>query len=146
MHCFGALWPRERLHVQSLNLIDVTFDSVDKESKSVREAWKAYLDHLNTPMQGEAWGTRREDLLVDLLYTMSNVLGYDFDKTHIRRTSYFPRGYGEIELDQATIRRGLARVMEGNAAFPVIVYYPVPTPEISQQEAEAVTHPSRPQT
>ena len=35
-------------HVQALNMIDIIFYK-DKAEKPVREAWKKYLDHLNTP-------------------------------------------------------------------------------------------------
>lgn len=109
-------------HVQALNLIDIEFHGTDAKSKSVLNAWKAYLDHLGVPqMDGAVWGAKREDLFVDLLYEMSRHLGYEFDKTHIRRTSYFPRGYGDLESDQLAIRKGLAAVMKGEASFPIFL-------------------------
>jgi hypothetical protein len=35
-------------HVQALNTIDIEFHGKDKRSRQVLEAWKAYLNHLNT--------------------------------------------------------------------------------------------------
>ena len=35
-------------HVKTLNMIDIEFHGTDKSSIAVIEAWKAYLDHLNT--------------------------------------------------------------------------------------------------
>ncbi len=109
-------------HVKALNMIDVEFYGSDKRSKAVLQAWRAYLDHLNmaaTP--SEAWGTRREDLLVDLLQGMAMHLGFEFDRTAIRRTSYFPRGYGEAELEQLEIRKLLLAILRGQRGFPVYV-------------------------
>lgn len=109
-------------HVQALNLIDIEFHGTDAKSKAVLNAWKAYLDHLsNSQVEGVVWSAKREDLFVDLLYEMSRHLGYDFDKTHIRRTSYFPRGYGDLEVDQLAIRKGLAAIIKGEASFPIFV-------------------------
>lgn len=108
-------------HVEALNMIDVEFHGTDNLSKSVLNAWKAYLDHLNTDREPNTavWDSRRDDLFVDLLYEMSRHLGYDFDKTHIRRTSYFPIGHGDVELDQYLIRKGLRAVLEGHLSVPI---------------------------
>jgi hypothetical protein len=109
-------------HVQALNMIDIEFYGKDKKSREILRAWKAYLDHLTsgTPAT-EVWGSRREELFIELLHAMASCLKYEFDKTDIRRTSYFPVGHGEIETDQIRIRRGLVAVLEGKAALPVSV-------------------------
>ena len=77
------------------------------------EAWKAYLDLLNSPSSDFAWNTKRTDLLVDLLHKMSLVLDYNFDKTHIKNSSYSPIAHGDIENEQGAIRKGLLEVLEG---------------------------------
>ena len=116
-------------HVQALNRIDVEFYGSDEKSVSVLRAWKAHLDHLNTgdPATPE-WGTRRDDLFLDLLFAMGRCLGYDFDKTDIRRTSYFPRGHGETEFDLQRIRKGLADIVDAKRSSPVTTYSPPPAP------------------
>jgi hypothetical protein len=107
-------------HIQALNMIDVEFDGKDKKSRTVVDAWKAYLDHLNdSSASPEVWGARGDDLFVDLLYAIAIALGYDFDKTHLRRASYYPRGYGEAEGDAQNIRRGFREVLEGKRWIPI---------------------------
>lgn len=108
-----------REHVTALNMIDVEYYGSDAGSKAVRSAWKAYLDHLNSGVPGDTWHERQEQLLTDLLHSMAKSLGYEFDKTDIRRTSYFPKGHGDIEEDTFRIRKGLVAVVEGRS--PVLV-------------------------
>jgi len=95
-------------HVMTLNRIDLEFDKNNKKEKAVIEAWKAYLDLLGEKnITGEQWGIKRIDLLVELLHKMAVVLGYDFDKTHIKNSSYSPSAHGDIEDEQRAIRKGL---------------------------------------
>lgn len=110
-------------HVTALNTIDIEFYAKDAKSKAVLSAWKAYLDHLSSgdDPPDKAWHTRREDLLIDLLHQMAIKLGYDFDKTAIRRTVYFPKGYGDVEGDQFKIRKGLVSVLEGKKPIAVTI-------------------------
>ena len=110
-------------HVEALNLIDVEFHGSDKKSKAVLNAWKAYLDHLNTEREPNAavWDSKKDDLFVDLLYEMSRHVGYDFDKTHIRRTSYYPMGHEDLEIDQYVIRKALRGILDGKLSFPITV-------------------------
>src|SRR2546426_6488477 len=102
-------------HVEALNLIDVEFHGSDKKSKAVLNAWKAYLDHLNTEREPNTavWDSKKDDLFVDLLYEMSRHVGYDFDKTHIRRTSHYPMGHGHLEIHQDIIRKALPAILQG---------------------------------
>jgi len=101
-------------HVMTLNRIDLEFSSKNTKEKSVVEAWKAYLDLLNEKlMTPEQWATKRIDLLIDLLHKMSLVLDYDFDKTHIKNSSYSPMAHGNIDTQQNAIRQGLLEVLEG---------------------------------
>jgi len=109
-------------HVEALNRIDLEFDSKDKSERDVIEAWKAYLDLLgDTKIPQEQWGVRRVDLLVELLHKMAQVLDYEFDKTTIKNSSYYPRGYGELEEDQAAIRRGVKELIDGKRVIPMYV-------------------------
>lgn len=109
-------------HVEALNMIDVAFYGSDRKSKNVVDACKTYLDHLNTrDMAPEVWGPKREDLFVSLLAKMAMALGYDFETTSIRKTSYFPVGYGETELDLLAIRKGLRALLERTTWINVLV-------------------------
>jgi len=107
-------------HVEALNRIDLEFDASNKKEKAVIEAWKEYLDLLNnTSIPIEQWGVKRIDLLVELLHKMAQVLDYDFDRTHIKNSSYSPRVHGETEEENAALRRGLIEVLSGNRSIPM---------------------------
>ena len=107
-------------HVEALNMIDLEFNSRSKKEREVIESWKIYLDHLSTRSTSfEQWGTRRHELLVELLHKMAIVLNYEFDKVHIKNAAYIPRGHGEIEDDQTAIRRGFRELLEKRRDIPV---------------------------
>lgn len=111
-------------HVEALNRIDLEFDKNIPKEKEVLDAWKAYLDLLNsfdtTPL--DQWTTKRVDLFIELLHKMSLVLDYDFDKTHIKNSSYAPRAHGDLESQQSLIRKMAIELLEGKRPLPVIAH------------------------
>ena len=109
-------------HVQALNSIDVIFNGRSAKQEAVRRQWKQYLDHLNDKnYPREHWETRRKDLLVDLLDTMGQHLGFNFDKTHLKNQSYYPQGYGDLEAEQSALRRATFEVVSGKRPLPMWV-------------------------
>lgn len=107
-------------HVMTLNKIDLEFDKSNKKEKAVIEAWKEYLDLLgNKVITGEAWDIKRADLLVELLHKMAKVLNYDFDKTHIKNSSYSPIAHGKMEDEQSAVRQGVIEILEGKRVLPM---------------------------
>jgi hypothetical protein len=104
-------------HVQALNMIDLEFRGGGRGSKTVIEAWKAYLNHLNTQMPPEVWAPRGDDLFFDLLFAMAQSLGYNMDKTDIRSTSYFPTGHSRLEDENARVRTYIRELLEGKRAL-----------------------------
>lgn len=109
-------------HVGALNRIDLEFDKNIPNEKAVIEAWKAYLDLLgDRVMSPELWNTKRVDLLVELLHKMAQVLNYDFDKTHIKNSSYAPAVHGNIEDEQRDIRKGVIELLQGKRSLPMAV-------------------------
>lgn len=101
-------------HVLTLNKINLEFNKNIKGEKDVIEAWKAYFDLLgDKTITGETWSNKRADLLVELLHKMALVLDYDFDKTHIKNSSYFPIAHEDNEADQMAIRKGLIDILKG---------------------------------
>lgn len=108
-------------HVEALNLIDIEFDSKNPRERHVIEAWKLYHSHLgDVGYPKETWAARCAELLVDLLHAMSQCLNYPFDKSHIKNSSYYPDGYGELEEDQHAARKALVEVLEGRKPLSVI--------------------------
>ena len=110
-------------HVEALNRIDLEFNYRNKREKAVVDAWKEYFDLLNSfdNMQPEQWYIKRVDLLVELLHKMAQVLDYDFDKTHIKNSSYSPLAHGIIEDEQKTLRKNLIELLDGKRSVPVFV-------------------------
>ncbi|GMA99995.1 DUF6680 family protein [Pelosinus sp. IPA-1] len=112
-------------HVEALNLIDVIFYGTDKKDRAVMESWKVYLDHLNNnKMQIELWIEKREELLIELLENMALSLNYDFGKSHIKRTSYFPQGYANLDSELQSIRIGLIELLNSERALSVMAVIP----------------------
>ncbi|WP_051299937.1 DUF6680 family protein [Methylobacter luteus] len=109
-------------HVVALNRIDLEFDKNNKKEKAVIEAWKAYLDLLgDKSIAPDQWTLKRVDLLVELLHKMAQVLDYDFDKTHIKNSSYSPMAHGNIEDEQKALRTSLLQVLDGKRTIPMAV-------------------------
>ena len=135
------LTPTYPQHVEALNRIDIEFYGKSKKLRGVQEAWKVYHDHLGAGQPAELgleekdsgkkekldkewkdWTSKKEELLTDLLYEMAKYFGYTFDKVHIKRGHYIPRLYGDIEMEQMIIRKGLVRILEHKAVFPIFAF------------------------
>lgn len=122
-------------HIRALNMIDVTFYGAEKKSKNVVEAWKIYLDHLDDNIGDlsdetvRRWSEKNQELLIELLQKMAICLGYDFDKTSIKNTSYFPKGHGEQETEQMLIRKGIVNLFKGDLSIPVEIRFQEPDEE-----------------
>lgn len=111
-------------HVEALNAIEIEFSSGHGSDKEVAADWRLYLDHLNDqnvdakdPAIVARWGEKSNDLLVDLLFAMSNALKFDFDKVALKKGIYSPRAHGELETDQFMLRKFLLELMEGKRAM-----------------------------
>lgn len=127
-------------HVQALNIIDVVFSGNNIKDRAVIEAWSELRDHFanyppqptewaaREPTQSErasyesqtkSWASKKEDLLIQLLSKMADSLGYHFDNVLLKRGAYTPSDYGETEVSQLVIRRGLTEVFLGRRSIPV---------------------------
>lgn len=110
-------------HVEALNRIDLEFERGNPKERAVLDAWKEYLDLLGTTnLSPDQWATKRVDLLVELLHKMALVLNYDFDKTHIKNSSYAPRAHGDIDSQQEALRRMTIELLEGKRFLPVAAH------------------------
>lgn len=126
-------------HVQALNMIDLEFRGASY--RSVTTAWKTYLDHLGSyPKDDEKrqplWGERRVDLLTALLLAMGQALGYEFDEVHVKKGIYAPEAHGRIEEENLLIRRGLLRLLYGDADLKMkVTSFPVSNEALAEQKA-----------
>jgi hypothetical protein len=54
-----------------------------------------------------------------MLHKMAQVLEYDFDKTHIKNSSYAPVAHGNLEEQQEAIRKGVIELLDGKRKLPI---------------------------
>lgn len=126
-------------HVQALNMIDLEFRG--RRYRTVTSAWKTYLDHLGSYPKDDQklqplWGERRVDLLTNLLLAMGRSLGYEFDEVHVKKGIYAPEAHGRIEDENILIRRGLLRLLYGDAALKMdVTSFPVSDEDLAEQKA-----------
>ena len=125
-------------HVQALNMIDLEFNG--KKYKKVTDAWKTYLDHLGSyPKDDERlqaiWADKRVDLLARLLSEMGASLGYSFDDVHIKKGIYAPEAHAQTEDELLLIRRGLIRLLYGDAELKMdVTSLPIGEDEANEQK------------
>lgn len=126
-------------HVEALNGIEVEFYATSGPDKKVLDAWRLYVDHLNSGAgEGDAlmrWVDKKNALLIDLLYQMAQSLGYDIDKVTIQKNAYHPKGLVETETEQHALRKAVLAVMSGERPVQTTIIgrvqttAPLPPPE-----------------
>ncbi|HRI02521.1 MAG TPA: hypothetical protein PLL77_02150 [Pyrinomonadaceae bacterium] len=129
-------------HVEALNMIDVEFHK-KKRFKKIVDAWGEYRDNLNNfPEDDEAadhkarvevWFSTNDQRFTDLLYEMGQSLNYKFDKVHLKRSMYFPKGLGELDTDGNIIRKALVSLLTGENAIKMAV---VDFPDMEDTEGQ----------
>jgi hypothetical protein len=105
-------------HVHALNSIPIEF----YRDKSIIEAYKAYINHVNSPQTNtQVWVERRTDLLMDLLHKISQTLGYSFTVAQLKGEYYAPKWQFDLEAEQTAIRQGLVNLLSGKSSLPMDV-------------------------
>lgn len=128
-----------REHVQALNMIYIefygrkifSFSWQNANEKSVTDAWKIYNAHLNDKSYEsiDAWGKRGDELFTDLLYKMSQALGYDFDMVQLRSDVYRPNAHVNLENAQLDVLNGWAKILNSEKSLQMeITKFPIPQP------------------
>lgn len=119
--------PLSVFHVEALNMIDIEF----YDDKKVTDAWKLLLDNFASYPQDvgdpqyqtklDSCSEKSKELLTDLLYEMAQSLDYSFNKVHLKRGAYIPKGHADIITDQEFIRKSLIGVFLGQVPIPIKV-------------------------
>ncbi len=117
-------------HVSALNMIDIEFYGKTRfgkrkqsnSEKKVTIAWKIYKDHLNTESQYiDNWDKQATDLLISLLSSMGQDLGYEFDNVQIKKDWYRPIGHDHVENSKLKLLQGLVEVLDGEKTIPITI-------------------------
>lgn len=112
-------------HVEALNAVPLEFRSTRKDKK-IFSAYKSYLEHLGTDASKASpkWVQRGGELLVELLYEMSQRLGPKLDKSRIENEVYLPQLFNVVETEQATLRQRLLELLDGKGTrkLPVSMF------------------------
>jgi hypothetical protein len=109
--------------VQALNGIETEFYG----ERKVIESWRVVVDHLysaqaDDPAHADRWNEKLGELLTDMLYEMGKSLDYHFDKVTLKRNAYYPKGWGEIELENHAVRKKFLELLDGKRKMPVAVF------------------------
>jgi hypothetical protein len=110
-------------HVDAINSIPLEFHS----SSAVMEAWRLYTSHLNERQSDrKAWGAKKFDLLVDLVYQIAQQMNYShIDKALLRDSLYVPQGYQDAEEELRLMRGAWLQVLQGKRPLPMTMVAPV---------------------
>lgn len=109
-------------HVEALNAVPVEFYGTKGALKHINEAWKVLVDHHEVGViTNEAWAIKRQDLFLNVLHLISQYLGYDFSRSQLDRDIWNPKAHGDLETEQAIIRRGFVKLFNGEASLPMAV-------------------------
>jgi hypothetical protein len=158
-------------HVQALNMIDIVYRSKGpldfylKKSKrkdlAVIEAWSELRDALyngptppwatdeNPPIEAlkeyqpklDSWSSECDRLRIQLLNKMAAAVGYHFDAVTLKKGSYNPQAYADIELAQTIILHGLKQVALGSASIPIHI---TASPDMNDTPPTKSESPSEP--
>jgi len=114
-------------HIEALNMIDIEFF----KNKKVTEKWKLLLDNFesfpknledkNYQLKLNSCVEKSNDLFIDLLYEMAKSLDYTFDKVHLKRNVYSPKGQVDSMMDQEFMRHAFVEVLSGARSIPIKV-------------------------
>jgi len=114
-------------HIEALNMIDIEFF----ENKKITEAWKLLLDNFvnypkdlkdpNYQVQLSLCVEKSNNLFINLLDEIAKSLNYTFDKVHLTRGIYIPKGQADYMMDQEFMRRAFVEVLSGARSIPIKV-------------------------
>lgn len=144
--------PVDPSHVAALNSIDLEFSEKNKKEKPVIDAWRDCMVHFDSSPKEPAvnassevkshyqtqiasWNQNCHEYLIELLYQMGKSLDYKFNKAHLKKGIYYPKGFSELEWEQRLLRRAIVSVFTGQSPINMnVVDFPLQVPDTDQIE------------
>jgi hypothetical protein len=130
-------------HVQAINMIDLVFYGKfifgihyrSRKEQGILDAWREYHDNLCNgadllEVQQQAHFAQREELFINLLYTISQDVGFKFDRVRLKRGAYTPQAHEEIEIEQRNIRKAILKTFAGESALNMNIVQMPSNPEL----------------
>jgi hypothetical protein len=121
-------------HVTALNVIQTEFH----DDERVITAYKKYIDNLGTSL---ALGSKddvtrkfvedRDDAFNEMMFEIGRHLGFTLDKRELKKYSYAPQGWVNIEAEQNAVRQLALELLQGKRPLPVSPFQP-PSPSTSK--------------
>jgi hypothetical protein len=69
---------------------------------------------------------------------MGQSLGYHFDKVTLKRNAYYPKFWGEVELENHAVRKKFLELLEGKRKLPVATFEET-FPELADEKTKKGT-------
>ena len=114
--------------IGALNTIQVDFhENIDVLDQFTRYVTFLYRPAPKTQAEARPYNQESDDLFYALLKSMSDTLGYRFDKRDLERHSYMPTGIINEEQEQQRARAMLLQVLSGTRSWPVVIRPPNPS-------------------
>ncbi|WP_090143337.1 DUF6680 family protein [Limnohabitans sp. DM1] len=133
-------------HVQAINMIDLVFYGAftfgmhrrTRKEQAILDAWKEYHDNLCggvdlSEIQQQAHFAQRNELFLNLLYAISQDVGFTFDRVQLKRGAYTPVAHEEIEADQNALRKVLLKALSGDSPLSMNVLQMPSNPELAEE-------------
>jgi hypothetical protein len=119
--------PMSPAHIEALNSIEVEFYAESGPDKKVLDAWRLYVNHVNTPIGQDVngWTLLKTNRLISLLLEMSKSLKFEMDEAAIRTNIYHPVGFVQIEEEQHALRKAALQTFSGERPLQTAVIGPV---------------------
>ncbi len=96
-------------------MIDIEF--IDQEK--VLSAWRALFAHYakqeHPGLNDDQIFNEREELFATLLYEISQVLKYKFDRTYVRDNIYRPKLHGDLDSIELDTRKRINNLLRSDA-------------------------------
>ena len=97
-----------------------------RSEQAVLDAWKEYHDNLSEgaewpEAQQQAHYVRRTEIFLNLLYAMSQDVGFSFDRVQLKRGAYTPVAHEELESEQRALRKAVINTLAGDSPLKMQV-------------------------